>query len=153
VSRSRALIQYLFGHPFIRFGMVGGVGFVVDTSIFLFDTGALGLPVWLGRAVSIAFGMCCTYLGNRYLTFAETRAHGLPAVLREWLTFVAANSVGAFINYGVSLLAIYLMPPPLNNKIVGLVCGVLVGMVFNFTMSKRLVFTGTDRHSDRQSQI
>jgi putative flippase GtrA len=134
------LMRYLLAHPFMRFGMVGGIGFIVDTSVLAFDTGILGFGFLLGRAISIFAGMCCTYLGNRYLTFADKRAHGGPAILREWLTFVAANSVGAVVNYGVSALVVYLLPPPLNDKYVGLVCGVLVGMCFNFTLSKRLVF-------------
>jgi len=31
-------------------------------------------------------------------------------------------------------------PPPFNNLTIALVCGVLLGLVFNFTLSKKVVF-------------
>jgi hypothetical protein len=33
-------------------------------------------------------------------------------------------------------------PPPANNLYVALVLGVLGGLIFNFTLSKKLVFKG-----------
>ena len=36
-------------------------------------------------------------------------------------------------------------PPPANNLYVALVLGVLAGLVFNFTLSKKLVFKGRSR--------
>ena len=33
-------------------------------------------------------------------------------------------------------------PPPFNDLTVALVCGVLLGLVFNFTLSKKVVFKG-----------
>ena len=33
-------------------------------------------------------------------------------------------------------------PPPINNLYVALIVGVLAGLVFNFTLSKALVFKG-----------
>jgi putative flippase GtrA len=33
-------------------------------------------------------------------------------------------------------------PPPINNLYVALVLGVLAGLVFNFTLSKKMVFRG-----------
>ena len=142
MTEIRRLISYLLRHPVMRFGLVGVIGFIVDASVLAFDTDILHFPFLLGRAVSISFGMACTYLGNRYLTFAEQRAHGASAIFREWLKFVAANTFGALLNYSVSALVVYFMPPPFNSKYVGLVCGVAAGMVSNFTLSKRLVFKG-----------
>ncbi len=143
MTLAQRTVRYLLAHPFMRFGMVGVVGFTVDTLVLAFNTEVLAFPFLLARAISIFVAMGCTYLGNRNLTFAARRAHGAPAILREWLTFVAANSFGAVVNYSVSVMVVYLMPPPLNNQYVGLVCGVAVGMVLNFTLSSRLVFRNT----------
>jgi putative flippase GtrA len=142
VIPSEKTIRYLLAHPVMRFAMVGGVGFIVDTTVLAFNTHVLHLPFLLARAISISIAMVFTYLGNRNLTFADRRAHGARAILREWLTFVAANSFGALVNYGVSVLVVYLLPAPLNDPFIGLVCGVAVGMVLNFTLSKKLVFKG-----------
>ncbi len=137
-----ALAARLARHPFIRFGMVGLVGFTVDTALLAFDTEVLGFGPLTGKALSIFIAMGCTWLGNRYLTFADRRAHGGPAIMREWMKFVGANSLGAVINYGVFAAVVSFAPPPFNDKYVGQVCGVLVGMGFNFTLSRKLVFKG-----------
>jgi putative flippase GtrA len=146
---TRKTIAWLLGHPFMRFGTVGVVGFTVDTAVLAFNTDVMGFHFLLARAISILVAMCFTYIGNRYLTFAARRAHGAAGIAREWAKFVGANSVGAIVNYGVSALVVFAAPAPFNNKYVGQVCGVAVGMVFNFTLSARLVF----RHSGPPSPI
>ena len=43
---------------------------------------------------------------------------------------------------GVYSALLHFASAPLNNKYVALVIGVLAGLIFNFTLSKKLVFTG-----------
>ena len=73
------------------------MGFVVDTSVLAFDTEVLGFPVWLGRAISIAFASPCAAPGwATAISPLRTRGRmAFPAIAREWLKFVAANSFGA----------------------------------------------------------
>jgi putative flippase GtrA len=128
---------------FLRFAVIGGVGFVVDSTILAADTNWLGLDPFKGRLLSIFCAMMCTWLGNRYFTFPDRRARGsLRALFQEWGKFVAANIVGALVNYGVYAALLHFASTPFNNKYIALVCGVLAGLVFNFTLSKKLVFTG-----------
>ena len=133
-------LRYLFRHPFVRFALVGAGGYVVDTAVLALDTSLLGLDFAAGRAFSIFIAMCCTWLGNRYLTFPERRAHGLSGAAQEWLKFVGANLIGAVVNYAVSLLLVHYAPAPFDNKYVAQACGVLAGLVFNFTLSRMMVF-------------
>jgi hypothetical protein len=132
--------RYLFRHPFVRFALVGAGGYVVDTAVLALDTSLWGLDFASGRAFSIFVAMCCTWLGNRYLTFPERRAHGLSGAAQEWLKFVGANLIGAVVNYAVSLLLVHYAPAPFDNKYVAQACGVLAGLVFNFTLSRMMVF-------------
>ena len=134
------LVRYLLRHPFVRFAMVGGAGYVVNAGVLAFDTDVMGLKVEAGLAFSIFVSMCCTWLGNRYLTFPERRARTLSGIAQEWLKFMGANLVGAVVNYGVTLLLVHYAPSPFSNKYVAQIGGVLAGLVFNFTLSKRLVF-------------
>jgi putative flippase GtrA len=53
---------------------------------------------------------------------------------------VATNSLGAAANFAVYALLIAEAPYPLNIPYVALAVGILVGLVFNFTLSKKLVF-------------
>ena len=139
----KRLLRTLLRHPFIRFGMVGAAGYVVDTGVLAFDTSVLHLSFEPGRAFSIFAAMCFTWMGNRYLTFADRRARGLQGMTQEWLKFVGANLLGAVVNYAVSVALVHGAPHPFDNKYVAQACGVLAGLVFNFTLSKKLVFKGS----------
>ncbi len=127
---------------FLRFAAIGGMGFVVDSTILAVDTNWLGLDPFKGRILSIFCAMICTWLGNRYFTFRDRRARGFSAAIQEWLKFVGANAVGAVFNYGISVLAVHYGPAPLDNKYIAQACGVLAGLLFNFTLSSKMVFKG-----------
>jgi putative flippase GtrA len=142
VSRTARFAHYLLRHPFIRFAMVGTIGYAVDTGMLAWDTGALGLDFKTGRALSIFVAMGCTWAGNRYFTFRDHRARTLSGALQEWLKFIGANGVGAVVNYGTSVLLVAYAAAPFNHRFVAQACGVLVGLIFNFTLSKKLVFKG-----------
>ncbi len=134
--------RYLLRHSFIRFALVGAAGYVVDAGFLAFDTNVLKLNFEAGRACSIFVAMCCTWLGNRYLTFPERRARSLSGAAQEWLKFVGANLVGAVVNYSVYAILVRYAGHPFDNKFVAQACGVLAGLIFNFTLSKTLVFRG-----------
>jgi putative flippase GtrA len=125
---------------FLRFAVVGAAGFVVDESVLALMHRVLGLDPFSARAISILAAMSFTWWGNRNLTFREHKAEGAAAIAREWLRFVAANSVGALVNYGSYALLVRFAPPPANNAYLATAIGVAIGLLFNFTLSKRLVF-------------
>ena len=120
--------------------MVGAAGFVVDESVLAVLTKLFGMDPFSARIVSILAAMTFTWWGNRNITFHEHAAEGLAGGAREWLRFVAANAVGAVINYGTYALLVRFAPPPLSNAFVAVAVGVAVGLLFNFALSKRLVF-------------
>ena len=133
-------MSYFLRHPFLRFALVGGGGYLVDTGMLALDTGVWGLSFQTGRALSIFIAMGFTWLGNRYLTFRERRARTVSGAFQEWLKFVGANAIGAVMNYGSSVLLVLHGAPPFNHKFVAQACGVLLGLIFNFTLSRRFVF-------------
>lgn len=135
-----SLARALAASRFLRFCVVGTVGFLIDLSIFYLLHDRLGLSPYLARALSILSAMTCTWLGNRALTFREHAASGVGAMLREWLKFAAANAVGALANYGTFAALIGFAPYPFSYRYLALAVGTGVGLLFNFTLSKRLVF-------------
>ena len=126
----------------MRFALVGAGGYVIDASVLALDTGVWGLDFKSGRALSIFVAMGFTWLGNRYLTFRERRARSFSGAMQEWLKFIGANLIGAVVNYGSSVLLVLYAASPFNHKFVAQACGVLAGLIFNFTLSKKLVFRG-----------
>lgn len=134
------LARTLAASRFLRFSVVGGCGFVVDVSVFFLLHDLAGLSAYAARPFSILAAMVCTWLGNRMLTFRDHAAQGPVAIFAEWLKFAATNTIGALLNYGTFASLVGLAPPPFDNRYLALVAGTAVGLVFNFTLSKRLVF-------------
>ena len=136
------LVGRLKASRFLRFGVVGAAGFVVDTSVLFVLFQLSHVPYIAARALSIFSAMNFTWMGNRTLTFRAHAARGASAIAAEWLRFMLTNAVGAAINWLVSILLRYEAPSPLNNPYLALAAGVVAGLAFNFTLSKRLVFVG-----------
>lgn len=126
----------------LRFAAIGSFGYLVDVGVLALDTGVWHMDFMEGRALSIMAAMTFTWAGNRYLTFPDRRARTLAGAAQEWLKFVGANAVGATINYGTSVLLVRYAGAPFDHRFVAQALGVLAGLVFNFTLSKTLVFRG-----------
>lgn len=133
-------LRAILASRFLRFGIVGGVGFVIDTSVFVLLNELCGASPYVARAFSILTAMVGTWLGNRTLTFADRAASGKRGILREWLKFAGANAIGNCLNYASFSALVALAPPPFNNRYLALVAGTAMGLLFNFTLSKNFVF-------------
>lgn len=140
MSAAEALLHALSRSRFLRFSVVGGFGFVVDVSVFFLLHDLAQLNAYIARPFSILAAMICTWLGNRTLTFADRAARGLRGIFSEWLKFAATNTMGALFNYATFAAILGLAPAPFNYRYLALAAGTAVGLVFNFTLSKYVVF-------------
>jgi len=135
-----AFFDRLFRSRLVRFGAVGGAGFLVNEAALAMAKNLFGMgdhAAWLfGFAVAVTF----TWWGNRVFTFHDKKSSGPVGIMSEWARFVATNSLGAVGNFVVYSSLIAFAPWPLGIPYVALAFGVLVGLIFNFTLSKRLVF-------------
>jgi putative flippase GtrA len=122
---------------FVRFGLVGAAGFVVNEAALWIALHLLQLGKDAGWFFAFVPAVTFTWWGNRTFTFHEHASTGAAAVLQEWLRFIVTNSFGALVNFVVYELLIRFAAA---NPLLALACGVLAGMVFNFVLSKRLVF-------------
>lgn len=122
---------------FLRFALVGAAGFVVNEAALWIGLHILHLGKDAAWFFAFVPAVTFTWWGNRSFTFREHASTGARAVLHEWARFVATNSFGALVNLVVYELLIHLTTA---SPLLALACGVLAGMVFNFTLSKRFVF-------------
>ncbi len=129
---------------FLRFCIVGGFGFVIDASVFFALHDLAGFSPYAARALSILAAMTGTWMGNRTLTFRDHAATGGHAVLREWLTFAGTNAIGNLANFATFSALVGFAPPPFNYRYLALVAGTAMGLMFNFTLSKNVVFRPRD---------
>jgi putative flippase GtrA len=121
---------------FLRFGVVGTIGFVVDTAV-LYAGIALGLGLYGGRAVSYLVAATTTWALNRLWTF---RGRGNGPVHQQWALFLVVNLIGFAMNYGTYAALIAFVPMVAAHPVLGVAAGAIAGMFGNFVLSRQLVF-------------
>jgi putative flippase GtrA len=129
---------------FARFGVVGSIGFVVDTAV-LYGGLWLGLGLYLGRALSYVAAATTTWALNRAWTF---RGQGRGSPLQQWAVFLAVNLVGFACNYGTYAALVASVPTVAQHPVIGVAAGSLAGMIGNFLLSRRFVFGGANSAQD-----
>jgi putative flippase GtrA len=126
---------------FLRFGIVGTLGFVVDSGVLLAGI-AVGLGPWWGRALSYLAAATTTFALNRAWTFRD-RARGAqrhPA--RQWALFLLVNLAGFVGNYGAYAALMTASQIVAAHPVLGVAAGSIVGLAVNFVLSRRIVFAG-----------
>jgi putative flippase GtrA len=122
---------------FLRFGVVGTVGFLVDSAVLL-GMMALGLGPYGGRVVSYIAAASATFALNRAWTFRTARRDA--PVASQWGRFLALNLVGFAANYGTYAALVASVPLVAQHPVLGVAAGSLAGMFINFGLSRRFVF-------------
>jgi putative flippase GtrA len=93
--------------------------------------------LYAGRVVSYLTAATFTWAANRKFTFAQVDA---ASPLRQWGKFIAANAVGAAVNYGVYAALVTFIPLAAAYPVLGIAAGSIAGLAFNFSASKKWVF-------------
>ena len=132
----RRLYIFKFGvwTQLMQFLLVGGLGTLVNilalTAFLKFE-----LPTRIAIAAAILVSMCFNFGLNRRFSFSAARQRAWP---RQFVKFIAASSIGAAINYAVTVL-FHARAPGVPLKTAALL-GIAVGTGFNFVASRYLVF-------------
>ncbi len=127
--------RYAGWFDFLRFGLVGGSGVVVNLAAFTwlrmqFVPGvALALAIWLA--------MSWNFLLNRRFTF---RQRGRESIVKQYAGFCASCLLGAGVNWTTSVSLIAGFTFFSSYETLASCIGILAGMLLNFEMCRRFVF-------------
>jgi putative flippase GtrA len=147
VAQGKALVARL-----AKFGVVGGLAYVIDVGIFnlLLYAGSAplleGLPI-VAKVISAAVATVFSWLGNRYWTFRGRRQDNAG---REFVLFAVACTMGL----GITLLTLWVshyvlgFTSPLADNISANLVGVALGSLFRFLAYSRFVFPHTQPASE-----
>lgn len=122
----------------IKFALVGGVGFVADALVFSLMFYLLGLPIMPARIIAFICAATVTWLGNRYFTFCQSDK---CKPLGQWVKFMCGASFSAVPNLVAFQLIVWSFGPSKVVVYSALVIGILVGMLSNYFLSSRWVFS------------
>lgn len=142
VDRVRSLILRLW-REVAKFGVVGGVAFIIDSAIFLW---LLGGPMagseLKAKVVAGVIATVFSWVANRYWTF---RHHRTTTKVREVTMFMLMNAIGVGIQTGCVGISKYVLEMDSVTQIfiAGNVIGLVLATTFRFVAYKFWVFTGT----------
>jgi len=119
----------------VQFGVIGTTGLCWYTGVEYAATPFVG--PYVGGLAGFVIAASSNWLLNRYWTF---RHRPRVAPHRQWLMFLAANSVGSAVNLGIYFTLIATVPFCHAHLFVPIIIGTLCGMGFNFSASRKLVF-------------
>lgn len=128
-------------HPvmrqFMKFGLVGLGGFVVDTAFLYIGIHALDLGRVAAGFFAFPFAVTFTWIGNRLFTFGHMEHEPMA---KQWAKFASVCAVGIIFNRGTYTAMVSTLPFVYDYPVIGLLGGTAAGMFFNFFASKKLVF-------------
>lgn len=116
-----------------RFGLVGGIGFVIDAGL----TTALqiaGLGIFSSRLIAIACAMLITWRLNRTLTFGASQT----SQVSEGTRYMMIAALAALVNYTVYIILMLVIPGMIAALAVAAATG--VSMVVSYLGYSRHVF-------------
>lgn len=138
----RKFMASLLRHRFVRFSIVGGVGFVIEAALLTYFATVPGLGAIKGRAISFPIAVVTTWWLNRTLTFqSKNNPH------RESFRYFLVQSLGAVANLGVFVVLVSAFPGLRSIPVVPLFIAAVFGLLVNFTLSRKYVFSQHEKQS------
>lgn len=131
----------MFWREVAKFGVVGGLAFVIDSGIYLWLLhGSMEGHPTKAKIVSALVATAFSWVANRYWTFRHRRQAN---VVREVVLFVVMNGIGI----GIASACVYISHWVLGftsataDFIAGSVVGLVLGTIFRFFAYRFWVFT------------
>lgn len=128
-------------HEIAKFGIVGGLAFVIDVGLFnvLLYGGVLTDRPITSKIVSVAAATTFAYFANRFWTF---RHRGRTHMGREYALFFALNGAAMVISVACLWVSHYVLglDSALADNISANVVGVALGTLFRFWSYRKWVF-------------
>lgn len=135
---------------FLRFGLVGTIGFVVDAAVLQILVSLAHGDPFVSRIFSYLAAATVTWAIHRQYTFRDrlpvsdgTRvavATAFETLISQWARFVVSNGLGALINFAVYSACLLSWALCKDNPVLGVAAGSVAGLAFNYTVSRHFVF-------------
>jgi dolichol-phosphate mannosyltransferase len=119
---------------FIPFAFIGGLGVFVHMGVLWVLFRTLETSFVAGQTAATLVAMTFNFMLNNVFTYRDRRLHGW-GLLRGWISFTLACSVGAVANVGIATYLFHATPPGGGWWVVSAFAGIIVGAVWNYAVT------------------
>jgi putative flippase GtrA len=124
------------------FGVVGGIGFVIEVGLFQLLYGHLGSGAVMAKAVATIVAMTVAFFGHRHWSFAHRARTGFK---REYPMFLVINGLTLLMGLGIVAFARYGLDLTSAWALQGAnLVSIAVGTVVRYLLYRQWVFPAAD---------
>jgi putative flippase GtrA len=127
-------IAITIGPQFLKFGVVGTIGFLADTATVYALRDVIG--VYAAGLAGSAVSSSITWPLNRHWTFDG----GGGPIHRQLPLYLGANLLALALNRSVFMILVALVPLCQREPVFAVAAGAIAGMFVNFFLSRSVVF-------------
>lgn len=124
---------------FIRFSVVGGVGFFADAGALFLMIYGFSLDPYYSRFGSFLFAATLTWFLHRNYTFLVRDV----TPIRQWFNFLVFNGSGMALNLFIYMALIGAESGKYSHPMAAVTISSGVAYLYNYFMSRRYVFNET----------
>ncbi len=136
-SAARLLPDRGVASQFLRFCVVGAVGFLVDAAILEMLLFLQLLNPFTARLFSFGCAVFATFQMNRHWSF---KSGDLKPFWTTFVSYLGVQGVGFVCNFSIYSALYVFVPAPMNRPIYCLIIASAISMSLNFLGAKILVF-------------
>jgi dolichol-phosphate mannosyltransferase len=118
---------------FIKFGVVGFVGYVINASTLYLFANMLAFPEWLAWALSTELAIISNFTWNNLWTFKEKKIKGVKNIASKFIQFNGTSIGALLIQTTVGTLGVRLLGPSFRQILLPFIIFFLV-IPYNYTM-------------------
>jgi len=118
---------------FIRFGIVGFAGYLVNASTLFLFSGILKFPEWVSWSLSTELAIISNFIWNNLWTFQEVKIKGAKNVAKKFIQFNGTSIGALLIQTVVGTLGVKLLGPNFRQILLPFIIVFLV-IPYNYTM-------------------
>ena len=140
-------VEKLFGFDlvrFIKFGIVGGSGILINTGFLWFFTEIVGLYYLISSVLAIALAMISNFIWNDLWTWRDRGKPGAKAYIIRMAKFILVSSIAAYAG-NLSILWILTHFFHIYYLISNLI-GIAVGTILNYSVNNFWTFKPQDNN-------
>ena len=135
IAYTRTKIERLLKIEFIRFCIVGGLGFVINFILLISLSRGFGLPIFLAQAIGAEIALFSNFILHHNWTYKNKKVDKtISSLLIQFhaTTWPAILGSALMVSGGVELLHL--------SKLIALIISSVIALMWNFVWSKFVIW-------------